>query len=209
VTPAGPPSKRPRPYHKSGVFGLQKRLKEKGLRALDGRSSLARSISAWRSEVEADLGGPAELSRAEHTVLDMAAAAAVMLHQIDAWVGAHPGLLVNSRRRSVAPIVRERIAVAAHLKDLLGTLGLKRRVREVPSLAKYLAARVTPGATPACVATTGPPAPSIVARGDAAAAGEAEQGGDHAQGADPDGQPPPGGLRGAPGVPARSTEAIP
>jgi hypothetical protein len=134
-----------RQYRKSGVFGLQRALKRRGLKALDGRSSLARNVAAWRTEVTQDLGG--DLSRAERTVLDMAAAGVALLHIIDAWVGAHPEQLVNGRKRSVAPVVRERIAVAAHVKDLLVTLGIKRRPKPAPTLAEYFAQKEREKAT--------------------------------------------------------------
>jgi hypothetical protein len=121
------------------VFGLKAALKRRGLRALDGRSSLARNVAAWRAEVIQDLGG--DLSRAEATVLDMAAAGVAVLHVVDAWIGAHPEQIVNGRKRSVAPVVRERIAVAAHVKDLLVTLGIRRRPPPTKTLMEVLRER--------------------------------------------------------------------
>ena len=127
MRPVEPRRKSPRPYVKTGVFRLKRVLKERGIKALDGRSTAARAIKEWRASVEADLGGRDALSRQEQTVLDMCAAAVFLLGQIDVWIGAHPEQLVNGRRRSVAPVVRERVAVADHLARLLGQLGLQRR----------------------------------------------------------------------------------
>lgn len=138
---APPRQRRARIYTKSGVFRLKRSLKERGLKALDGRTALARSVSAWRSEVESDLGGVSELSRSEKTLLDMCASSVAMLTVIDAFIASRPELIVIARKRTLAPVVRERIAVANHVKDLLTTLGLKRRVRDVPSLRTYLAAK--------------------------------------------------------------------
>jgi hypothetical protein len=140
-TPAGSPQKRPRAYVKSGVFRVKRALKERGIRALDGRSTAARAIAEWRRDVEADLGGSEALSRQQQTLLDMAAAAVFLLGQIDAWVAARPELIVNGRRKSVAPVVRERIAVADHLSRLLTQLGLERKAKRVPSLQEYVAER--------------------------------------------------------------------
>lgn len=128
----------PRPYVKTGVFGLKRRLKERGIKALDQRTSAARAIKAWRADVERDLGGADLLSRQQQTLLDMAAAAVFLLGQIDAWIGGRPELVVNTRRRSVAPVVRERVAVADHLARLLTQLGLERRAKPVPSLAEIM-----------------------------------------------------------------------
>lgn len=132
-----PKTKQPvRAYRKSGVFGLKRALKRRGIRAMDGRSVAARAVKEWRRDVEADLGG--DLSRQEQTVLDMASCAVFLLGQIDAWIGANPELLIDRKRRSVAPVVRERLTVAAHLTSLLTTLGLKRVARHV-GLGTYLA----------------------------------------------------------------------
>jgi hypothetical protein len=142
-------SKRPRPYMKTGVFSLKKALKLKGIKAIDQRSVAARAVNEWRASVAVDLGGVEALSRQEQTLLDMAAAAVFLLGQIDAWIAAHPQLIVNNRRRSVAPVVRERITTAEHLARLLGLLGLKRAQRPVRSLAEVLAEQKAPAAASA------------------------------------------------------------
>jgi len=81
-------------------------------------------------------------------------AAVFLLGQIDAWIGARPETIVNYRRRSVAPVVRERISVADHLSRLLGQLGLERKARPGPTLAQYLALKAQDAAR-----TTTPPSP--------------------------------------------------
>lgn len=141
ITGAMPRSKMTRPYRKSGVFALKHRLKVRGLKALDQRTSLARSAREWRERVASDLGG--DLSTQEQTLLDMAGAAWVLLGVIDARIASDPSAVVNWRKRSVIPLVKERTAIASHLKELLVTLGLKRRVREV-ALSNYVAARREP-----------------------------------------------------------------
>ena len=69
----------------------------------------------------------------------MVAAGFVLLQTIDAWIGAHPELLVNTRKRGLAPIVKERTHVAEHLFGLLKTLGLKKRQTPLPSLHEIMA----------------------------------------------------------------------
>lgn len=138
ITEAPSPSRVKRAYRKSGVFALKHRLKVRGLKALDQRTHVARSAREWRERVVEDLGG--DLSTQEQTVLDMAACAWVLLGVIDARIASDPAAVVNWRKRSVVPLVKERTAIAAHLKELLVTLGLKRRVREV-GLSTYTAQR--------------------------------------------------------------------
>ncbi len=139
MKPAQQPRKARRSYQRTGVFGVKRALKEQGIAALDGRTVAARSVREWRRSVEADLGGSAALSRQEHTLLDMAGAAVFLLGMIDAWIGAHPAQIMNRRKRSLAPVVRERTAVAEHLARLLGQIGLKRVARPVPSIAEVMA----------------------------------------------------------------------
>ena len=142
MKPAESRPKRPRQYQKSGVFRVKRALKERGIRALDGRSTAARAIKLWRHDVEVDLGGTSALSRQQATLLDMASAAVFLLAQIDSWIGARPETIVNCRRKSVAPVVRERIMVADHLARLLQLLGLGRRVRVVDPIEAVRAAVV-------------------------------------------------------------------
>jgi len=115
-------------------------MRRAGLSALDGRSALARAVRDWRAAVAADLGGEAELSQAQRTLLDVAAQDVVLLHAADTWLRANAGDVVNKRRRTFVPLVGERLRVASHLAELLKTLGLKRAPRPVPSLREAIEA---------------------------------------------------------------------
>jgi hypothetical protein len=139
MTPAPVRSASRRAYQKTGVFALKRALKRRGLAALAGRSSLARSVAEWRDTYAHDLGG--DLSTGERTLLDAACGHVAMLTVIDGTLGAHPEWIVNRRKRCLAPLVKERLAVVSSLKDLLVTLGLKRMAKPVPSLAELLARR--------------------------------------------------------------------
>lgn len=55
----------PRPYQQHGLNHLKRRLKVRGLGGIDRRSKAARALSAWRTELEADLGGPRAISAQE------------------------------------------------------------------------------------------------------------------------------------------------
>jgi hypothetical protein len=136
---------RARPYRKSGFHGLERALTKGGLSALDGRSAAARAVGRWKAAVEADLG---DLSTAERTLLDAAAGDVALLAVADSWLREHAETVINRRRKTFAPLVAERLRVASHLADLLRTLGLKRRAREV-NLREYLASRPASPSAPA------------------------------------------------------------
>jgi len=108
---------------------------------------MARTVRDWRQEIESDLGGEAQLSRAQQTLLDLAARDVVLLMQADAFLlELGPGV-VNRRRRAYVPLVAQRQAVASHLAEMLKTLGLRRHAREAPRLAAVMGRTSTP-ATP-------------------------------------------------------------
>jgi hypothetical protein len=142
VGPASSPKKHPRGYQMSGVYGVKRALKRRGLRVLDGRTVLARSVAKWSAETRADLGG--DLSSQQETVLGMAASAVVLLSMIDAWIGAHPELLIHTRRRTLAPLLVERTSIATHLLGLLKALGLARKAKPIESLSQIMARASAP-----------------------------------------------------------------
>jgi hypothetical protein len=65
-----------------------------------------------------------------------------MLDSIDAWLLKQPSL-VNARKKSLLPVVRERQQLAESLARYVGQLGLERRMKPTPSLQDYLAAHTT------------------------------------------------------------------
>jgi hypothetical protein len=134
----GTPAKGPRGYRRSGFHTAKGALSRRGLSALDGRSAIARAVRDWRAAVAADLGGAELLSQAQRTLLDVAAQDVVLLSVADAWLREAAHGIINRRRRAFVPLVEQRLRVASHLAGLLETLGLKRVVKDVPSLAEYL-----------------------------------------------------------------------
>jgi hypothetical protein len=95
-------------------------------------------LAEWRGELVQDLGG--DVSTQQAAVIDLAIRTKLMLDSIDAWLLAQPRL-VNARKRTLLPVVRERQSLADALARYLGQLGLERRSRPVPNLTAYLASR--------------------------------------------------------------------
>jgi hypothetical protein len=61
-----------------------------------------------------------------------------MLDSVDNWLMAQPSL-VNARKKSLLPVVRERQTLADGLAKYLSMLGLGRHAKPVPTMAEWLA----------------------------------------------------------------------
>jgi hypothetical protein len=133
---SGPPKNKNAATH--GHYTLRKAVNQRGLRAIDGRSTVGRALSQWRSDLIGDLGGDTAVSTQQLAFVDLAVKSKLLLDSIDAWLLTQPSL-VNARKKSILPVVRERQALADGLARYLGQLGLERRAKDSPDLARELA----------------------------------------------------------------------
>jgi hypothetical protein len=139
MNPLISPTKRPRPYLKSGVYTLKNAVQTLGKRALPPRSTaLGRALHEWRASLVGDLGG--DPSTAQLALIDLAVRTKLLVDSVDAYVLAMPSP-VNRQRRCLHPVVRERQSLVNQLQTILRDLGLERRVKPVPDLTSYLATR--------------------------------------------------------------------
>ena len=133
--------KRPRRvYSQSAYYAAKKALARFGQRAVDGRTLLGRALSQWHSALVEDLGGAQAISIQQETIVDLAARTKLLLDSLDAWLLAQP-TLINKRKKSALPIVRERQALADSLAKYMTTLGLERKAKPVISLPDYIAGK--------------------------------------------------------------------
>ena len=84
-----------------------------------------------------DLGG--DLTRAQETLLELAAQAWVIVSSLDDWIARQPSLV--TKRRRVLDVVLQRQQLAEGLARNLERLGLDRKARPVADLTAYLAER--------------------------------------------------------------------
>ncbi|HJT20008.1 MAG TPA: hypothetical protein VJ746_06035 [Nitrospira sp.] len=119
-----------RGYKKSGLYAAKAALKQFGDRAIDGRTGVAKALDAWRSELIADLGGKGEVSAMELSIIDMATKTKLLLDSLDVWL-LQQSSLINSRKRSVYPVVLQRQQLADALARYMKDLGLERRAKPV------------------------------------------------------------------------------
>lgn len=111
-----------------------------GPRVLDRRTTLGKSLAAWRDDLERDLGG--DVSTQQRAVIDLAVRTKLLLESIDSWLLVQPSL-INARKRALLPAVRERQGLADALARYLGQLGLERRAKPATDLAALLANTAT------------------------------------------------------------------
>jgi hypothetical protein len=55
--PSSTNGEHPRPYNKSGLYGLKRSVLVLGKRVVDNRTTVGKALAAWRSDLLADLGG--------------------------------------------------------------------------------------------------------------------------------------------------------
>jgi len=127
---------RRRRYDKHGLSKLRRSVTNLTTRRLDGRSALAVAVRRWKEDVRRDLGG--DLTRAQESVLELAAQAWVIVSSLDDWIARQPSL-VNARKKTLLPVVAQRMQIAEGLARHLERLGLERQAKPVETLENYLA----------------------------------------------------------------------
>jgi hypothetical protein len=120
-----------------GLNTLKRTISRLGRRTIDKRTTVGKQLSAWRSELLADLGGIEALSTQELALVEEAVKVKLMLDSVAGWMLSQP-TLVDKRKRALVPVTRDYQGLVATLRALLGDLGLERRARESPALADYL-----------------------------------------------------------------------
>jgi hypothetical protein len=125
---------------RTGLNALKARVKVRGLQAIDRRTSAARALIDWRNNLLDDLGGEDAVSAQQRALVEAAVRTRLYVDHVDAWL-MERGSLINAKRRSVYPIVRERQQLVDSLARLLSALGLERRKKPPLDLGSYLAQR--------------------------------------------------------------------
>ena len=125
-----------KPTH--GAATMRRTLRALTTKRLDGRSALAVAVRRWKDDVRRDLG--CDLTRAQETILEAAAQSWVIVSSLDDWIARQPSLV--TKKRTVLPVVVQRMQIAEGLARNLERLGLERKAGEAPDLQAYLAARV-------------------------------------------------------------------
>lgn len=132
-----------RAYSRHGMNALKARVKVRGMNAIDRRTAAGRALLERRADLVRDLGGEESISAQQAAVIEQTARLWLYVDVLDRWILEQESV-VNKRRKSVLPVLRERAALGDSLLRHLQALGLERRIRAVPALASYLATRERP-----------------------------------------------------------------
>ena len=117
-----------------GLSVLKRAVNGLGNRVIDRRTATGKALAKWRADLIQDLGG--NVSTQQAALVDLAVKSKLLLDSIDTWLLVQPSL-VNARKKSLLPVVRERQTLADGLARYLAQLGLERRVK-VPTLDDML-----------------------------------------------------------------------
>ena len=130
---------------KHGLTTMQNAVAKLGARAIPGNSKLGYALRKWRRELIADLGG--DVSTQQSAMIDLCVKSKLMLDSIDAWLLTQPSL-INKRKKSLLPVVKERQALADGLARYLAQLGLGRIAKDtdVPPWEKPITTTAENGA---------------------------------------------------------------
>src|SRR5713226_3812575 len=90
-----------------GLNAALTRVKLRGLEGIDRRTSAARGLLQWRSQLVADLGGIENLSTQKLTLIDLASRTKALLDHCDSWLLGERSI-INKRRKSLVPLVLQR-----------------------------------------------------------------------------------------------------
>jgi hypothetical protein len=123
---------------KSGLYGLMSKVSTRGLSALDKRSAGSRALQEWRVELERDLGN--DLSAQQRCLVELVTRTRLYLDFVDGYILTLDSVVVR-RRKTVIPILLQRMALSDSLARLLTQLGLQRKMPRTPSLQEYLASK--------------------------------------------------------------------
>jgi hypothetical protein len=88
-------------------------------------TEVGRALEAWKRDLVDALGGPANVTPQQETIIELAARQRLLLESIDAWLFQQKQL-VHWRRRSVMPAVMQRSTLSRDLVYNLNVLGLHR-----------------------------------------------------------------------------------
>ena len=131
-------------HQQHGLHALKRRLRVRGLAALDQRSATFRRALEWRRELEAD---PGELTATRRTILDLATMRAILLDHGYRWLieqlEAKGALgLINTKRRQLYPLAGQLAQLSETQERSMERLGLDRPARAIGESEREVVAAV-------------------------------------------------------------------
>jgi hypothetical protein len=133
---------------KHGLYPLKNALNKIDLRSIDRRTSLGIELARRREQIFTDIGGREKVSEIKADLIEKLLRTDVMIESIDTFLFQQPSL-INRRKKSLHPVVRERAALVDSALRLAQAIGLERQAVPEVDLKTYLAQRANTAAAPA------------------------------------------------------------
>jgi len=130
LNPNGNGKQAPHGPETHGLTTLKRTVNRLGSRAIDRRTRIGKALSGFRRDLIQDVGGREALSTQQAVLIDLCVKTKLLLDSVDSWLLQQPSL-INKRRKSILPVVRERQALADGLMRYLVALGLERRIKSL------------------------------------------------------------------------------
>ena len=116
IAKSGPPGNKHAQTH--GLTVLKHAVNGLGNRMVDRRTVTGKALVKWRADLIQDLGD--DVSTQQSALVDLCVKSKLLLDSVDAWLLVQPSL-VNARKKSLLPVVRERQQLADGLSALSRT----------------------------------------------------------------------------------------
>jgi hypothetical protein len=97
----------------------------------------AQALFAWRGELLNALGGPDNVSPQKAALVETCVRTRLFIDHVDAFL-LEQHSLINRKKKTMIPILRERTQLCDSLTKTLCHLGLERVAAPLPSLGEYL-----------------------------------------------------------------------
>ncbi len=139
TAPQSPRKHAYQPHQSHGLNALKKTLKQVGEdhNWMANLGEVGKELQDWQAALIHDLGGEANLSAMQRSVVELATRTHLLLSSIDRWLLEQPSLIHKSKRQ-LFPVVLQRQQLADALARYMNQLGLEKRVNSVPDLRTYL-----------------------------------------------------------------------
>jgi hypothetical protein len=136
------PLRRPK-RARSGINALKTLVSMRGLAAIDRRTLAGKGLVEWKEQLVSALGGSDAITPQRAALIDLACRTKLYIDCLDRFLLAQE-TVVNRRKKSVIPALRERMQLVDGFARLLGQIGLDRREKDLGGLPPAWIEKVQP-----------------------------------------------------------------
>lgn len=123
-----------------GLKALKAKVTVLGLAAVDMRTTAAQAMFAFRGALVNALGGESEVTPQRMALIESATRTRLYIEHLDNFLLGCDSLVLK-KKKTVLPVLRERMQLVDSLTRTLSVLGLDRVAARVPTIPEFLALR--------------------------------------------------------------------